>query len=231
MTVRCIRQQIQGELDGVAVWRRMLTDADLAMRWRTTRRAVSLPELATEQLPRGAVSVDVREYVKQSDPWNRERTRITMRWEQPEMALSRLPRKYIEGGLIGDRSNPCVVRLRAVVSTDATETRVLLRARSAARLLVDGREVAKLNLLPYASDGHQEVPVPPEPLYAGMHPVQAGDQEATAAISLAAGEHVFELETLAGGKSMRVELGETVVALGSPERGFEVLATGAARYG
>lgn len=220
----------QGELDNVVVWRRMLTDADVALRWQTTRRSVSLPELLTEQLPRGAVSVDVREYVKQSDPWNRERTRITMRWEQPAMALSRLPRKYIEGGLIGDRSNPCVVRLRAVVKTEAIETRVLLRARSAARLLIDGHEVAKLNLLPYASDGHQEVPVPPEPLYPGMHSVQAGDQEATAEISLLAGEHVFELETLAGGKSMRVELGETVLALGSSERGFEVLATGAERY-
>ena len=221
----------QGELDDVAVWRRMLTDADLAVRWRTTRRSVSLPELLADQLPRGVVSVDVREYVKQSDPWNRERTRITMRWEQSSMALSRLPRKYIEGGLIGDRSNPCVVRLRAVIRTDDLQTRLLLRARSAARLLIDGTEVAKLNLLPYASDGHQEVPVPAEPLYPGMHPVQAGDQETTAAISLSAGEHVFELETLAGGKSMRVELGETVVALGSPEQGFEVLTAGSERYG
>ena len=220
----------QGVLDGVAVWRRMLTDADVSRRWRTTRRSESLPELAAEQLSRGVVTVDVREYVKQSDPWNRERTRITTRWEQPVMALSRLPRKYIDGGLIGDRSNSCVVRLRTVVSTEEQQTRVLVRARSAARLLIDGREVAKLNLLPYASDGHQEVPVPPEPLYAGMHPVQAGDQEVTVEVSLATGEHVFELETLAGGKSMRVELGETVVALGSPERGFEVLSAGAERY-
>jgi hypothetical protein len=112
----------QGVLDGVAVWRRMLTDADVSGRWRTTRRSESLPELAAEQLSRGVVTVDVREYVKQSDPWNRERTRITTRWEQPVMALSRLPRKYIDGGLIGDRSNPCVVRLRTVVSTEEQQT-------------------------------------------------------------------------------------------------------------
>ncbi len=214
----------QGVLDGVLVHRRMLTDADIAARWQTTRKAESLPELLATELTRGVVTVDVREHVKQSDPWNRERTRITMRWEQPVMALTRLPRKYVAGGLIGDRSNPCVVRLRTIVSTAEQTTQVLLRARSATRLLIDGQEVAKLNLLPYASDGHQEVPVPPEPLYSQMHPVQAGDQEVTAGVVLTAGEHLIELETLAGGKNMRVELGETLVALGSAQTGFRVLS-------
>ncbi|MEY3459540.1 MAG: hypothetical protein RL215_2697 [Planctomycetota bacterium] len=213
----------QGMLDEVRIYRRALTDSEITQRYHTTRRSQSLQEVAAAELPAGKVFVDLRENVRQADPWNRERTRITQQWTQPASALLRLPRKYLPGGVIGDRTNPSVVRMRLQLETPATSTHVLIRARSASRLLVDGREVLKLTQTPYASDGHQEVPTPPEPLYASMHPVPAGDQEAMAAIELSAGVHLFEMETVAGGKNMRVELGETLAAIGSPEDGFQLL--------
>ncbi|MFM7057023.1 MAG: DUF1553 domain-containing protein [Planctomycetota bacterium] len=213
----------QGQLDDLRIYRRALTDAEIQHRARTTRRTQSLPEVATSELPANAVFVDLRENVKQSDPWNRERTRITQQWAQSSAALLRLPRKYIPGGLIGDRSNPVIVRMRLQLTTPELRTHLLIRARSSARLLVDGREILRLTQAPYASDGHQEVPEPPEPLYPAMHPVPAGDQEAVAPIELSAGSHVVEFEALAGGKNMRVELGETLAAIGSREAGFQLL--------
>lgn len=210
----------QGMLDDLRIYRRALTDAEIRQRARTTRRTQSLPEVVAADLPTDQVFVDIRENVRQADPWNRERTRITQQWTQPSTALLRLPRKYLPGGIIGDRTNPSLLRMRLQLTTPDLSTSILIRARSAARLLIDGREVLQLTQAPYASDGHQEVPIPPEPLYPGMHPVPAGDQEAVAPLKLAAGTHLIEFETVVGGKNMRVELGETLVAIGAPETGF-----------
>lgn len=214
----------QGAMDNLSVYRSALNDADVQLRYRSNRKAYSIPETASSDLPSGAVLLDIREYVRQSDPWDRERTRITMQWQQPAAALIRLPRKYVAGGLIGDRSSPAIIRMRTLLSTAAVKTQFLIRARSVSRLLIDGVEVATLTPLPYASDGHQEVPVPPEPLYPGMHPVPAGDQEVIADVDLAAGRHLVEFEAMVGGKNMRVEASETLVAMGSAATGFEVIS-------
>ncbi len=214
----------RGAIDDLSVYRSELKDADIRGLYRTTRRTQSIPETADQDLPSGAVLVDIRENVRQSKPWDRERTRITMQWQQPAAALTRLPRKYVNGGVIGDRSSPSVLRMRTQLSTAEVTTQFLIRARSASRLLIDGTEVATLTPLPYASDGHQEVPEPPAPLYPEMHPVPAGDQEVVVEVPLSAGRHLVEFESLVGGRSMRVEASETLVAMGSAATGFEVIS-------
>ena len=213
----------QGMLDELRIYRRALTDAEIQQRARTTRRTQSLPETVAADLPADQVFVDIRENVRQADPWNRERTRMTQQWTQPSAALLRLPRKYLPGGIIGDRTNPSLLRMRLHLTTPDLSTNILIRGRSSSRLLIDGHEVLRLIQAPYASDGHQEVPVPPEPLYPGMHPVPAGDQETVAPVKFTAGSHLIEFETVVGGKNMRVELGETLVAIGAPETGFSLL--------
>ncbi len=220
----------RGSMDEVSVFRRELTDAEIQSRFRTTRKSTSLPEIADADVPAGAVLMEVRENVRLSDPWNRDRTRITTRWTQPAAAITGLPRKYMDGGLIADRTNPSVLRMRVSMNVPEVTTQFLIRSRSSARLLIDGKEVASLKQAPYASDGHQEVPTPPEPLYPEMHPVPAGDQESVVSVTLAAGSHLIEFETLVGGKNMRVEASETLVAMGSPERGFEVISPTDASY-
>ena len=221
----------RGSIDELSLFRRRLTDVEIQSRWQTTRRSVSLPEVADADLPDGAVLLDVREFARAGDPWNRDRTRITMQWQQPVAAITALPRKYAAGGLIADRTNPSILRMRCRFSSPEVTTQFLIRGRSGARLKIDGQEVARLVQAEYASDGHQEVPIPPEPLYEFMHPVPAGDQEAVVPVTLTAGTHLVEFEALIGGKNMRVEASETLVAMGSPERGFELLSPTDASYG
>lgn len=222
---------IRGAVDELSIYRRELMDAEIQNRFRTTRQSPSLPEIADADIPVGAVLLDVREFVPASDPWIRDRTRITMRWQQPVAAITALPRKYGESGLIIDRTNPTVLRMRCRLNMPEVNTQFLIRARSSARLLIDGNEVAQLKQAPYASDGHQEVPIPPEPLYPAMHPVPAGDQEAVVPVKLTQGTHLIEFEAVIGGRNMRVEASETLVAMGSPERGFELLSPSDISYG
>ncbi|MFN9721484.1 MAG: DUF1549 domain-containing protein, partial [Planctomycetota bacterium] len=220
----------RGSMDEISVFRRELADSEIQSRFRTTRRSHSLPEVGDVDIPVGAVLLEVRENVRLSDPWNRDRTRVTTRWTQPAAAVTGLPRKYMDGGLIADRTNPSVLRMRVQLNLPEVSTQFLIRSRSSSRLLIDGQEVASLKQAAYASDGHQEVPPTPQPLYPDMHPVPAGDQESVVPVKLTAGSHLIEFETLVGGRSMRVEASETLVAMGSPERGFEVISPTDASY-
>ena len=97
----------------------------------TTRKSDSIPEVADADLPNGAVLLDVREFSRMGDPWNRDRTRITMQWQQPVAAITALPRKYADGGLIADRSNPSILRMRCRFSSPEVTTQFLIRARRA----------------------------------------------------------------------------------------------------
>lgn len=203
----------RGELDNIAVYRRELRPDEIADRWVTTRPAGFLPELADSDVPVDTVTVEIRERVQVAQPWAREGTQITQRWQQPVAALHRLPRHYIKGGLAGDRTNPSTLRLRTIVETPEWNGRVLIRSRSQARLLVDGVVTAQLGMMSSAASGHQEVPEPPAPHYPQMHPVASGCQEAVVPLLLAAGQHMFELETLVGGRNMRLEIGDTLIAL------------------
>ncbi|MCA9062227.1 MAG: DUF1553 domain-containing protein [Planctomycetaceae bacterium] len=222
----------RGGIDELCVYRRMLTDDEIARRYRTTRKTPEIPELASNELPRNTVVLDIREAVKQDDPWNREGTRLTMQWQQPAAAIAVVPRKYSSGAVITDRTNPCIVRMRTWIHTDDTrQTNVLIRARTSSRLLVDDTPVAQIHATSYASDGHQEVPEPPEPLYATMHPVPAGDQEVVVPLELSPGDHLFEFEAVVGGRNMRLESGETLVALGDRESGFDLLSPGLVKVG
>lgn len=217
------RSTLRGAIDELAVYRRMLDDEEIATRWKTTRPQRFLRELADAELPDNAVTVEIREHVLVDKPWERERTRITMRWQQQIAALHRLPVHYIEGGLAGDRTNPATLRLRTYIETPQLESRLLVRARSRTRLRIDGVEVAELEMMSSAASGHQEVPEPPAPLYVSMHPVAAGNQETVVPIKLTSGRHLIELETLVGGRNMRMEIGDTVIALGDRNTGFRLL--------
>ena len=215
---------IRGLIDEVAIFRRRLTDREISERFQTTRPSTALPEMASSELPEDAVIFDVRENVSLAKPWDRQGTRITMQWQQPVAAVSAVPKKYIVGGLIGDRTNPYVLRMRSRLTTPTMETNILIRSRSSARLIIDGQVMATIEQTRYATDGHADVREPVPPLYPQMHPVPTGDQETVLPVTLTAGPHVIELETVVGGKGMRVENSEVMIALGSAADGFQLLS-------
>ncbi|MBL8815331.1 MAG: DUF1553 domain-containing protein [Planctomyces sp.] len=214
----------RGMVDEIAVFRRPLTDREIQERFHSTRPSASLTEIADHELPGETVVVDIRESVRLNEPWNSDGTRITSQWEQQTAAVTALPRKYLPGGIIGDRTNPSILRMRLRITTAALETQMLIRARSHARLSIDGQIVAELQQASYASDGHEEVPPAPEPLYEHMHPVPAGDQETVVPVSLTPGEHLIQFEAVIGGRNMRVEASETLVAWGTPQTAFYLLS-------
>ncbi len=215
---------LKGDLDEIAIFRRSLTDREITERFRTTRPSAALAELPDEQLPTDAVVLDVLEGISLTDPWSRETSRITMQWQQPLAAVSAVPKKYISGGIIGDRTNPWLLRMRCRVRTSELSAQILIRSRSHSRLTVDGKVVASIEQKKYASDGHEDVSEPAPLLFEHMHPLPAGDQEVVTDLKLSAGEHLFQLETVIGGRGMRIENGETLMAVGESGSGFVLVS-------
>ncbi|MDX2037250.1 MAG: DUF1553 domain-containing protein [Isosphaeraceae bacterium] len=128
-------------------------------------------------------------------------------------ALIRLPTRYDGRGIEVDRKGPILVRVSTTAEPKAGTYRLILRSRSAARLVVDGKVKAETKPISRNSSGHE--PVPPEnPLrFAGEHRLPSGSQERVVEWTADGARHEFEIRAIVGGKGLRNETGEIVAAL------------------
>jgi len=142
--------------------------------------------------------------------------------QAPAFALFRLPHRYVETGVRGPRSDPFLVRAYARVALPAGTHRLLLRARGAAVLFVDGRDVLRT---PFPPAGSDDKPVKVQDDYVDLGGdfrfAPPGNRDAWCEFDSDGGDHQIVLETVVGfvigdKKRRRPELGETVVGW-SPE--------------
>lgn len=183
-------------------------------RLRSVPSLVALSLLAALSAPTRA---DVR--FEHIDPlpkdwsWSLPGSGATGPFEAPAFALTRLPRKYGPGGSIDD--HPAGIGLHGVaeVCVPAGPVRLLLRARGAARLVVDGTPLVSTPPLSKNSSGHEPVPPPVEPPDPRWHPLAPGDNEVSIAWSSDGQPHRFELWAVVGGPGLRPETGELIVAV------------------
>src|SRR5262245_7158063 len=163
-----------------------------------------------------AVDVEVFETGVPTAGWPKAWPEATERYTEPAFALSHLPWRYTGTGVRAQRPNPLLMRAAVTSTLPAGRYRVLLRARGAARLLLDGKEVVTLAGLKALLNGHN--PIRRDALDLGMtRRLGVGDHEKLADVVLDGKPHRWELHLRVGAQSgktkMRQELGETLVAL------------------
>jgi hypothetical protein len=143
----------------------------------------------------------------------------------PAIGISRIPAKFSTRGIEIDRSHPFALHAEATLTVPAGPQRLILRARNAARLLVDGRVLAETKPVKPNASGHEDVPevVPPED--ARWRYVAPGDQERIVAWTSDGLPHRVELWAIVGGKRLRAETGELSVSIVAPD-GVPVLVGG-----
>lgn len=143
--------------------------------------------------------------------------------EAPAFAFFRLPHRYVDTGVRGARGDPFLMRAYGKVRLPAGSHRLLLRARGASVLFVDGEPLLRT---PFPPPGSDDKPVKVQDNYldlgAGFRFAPPGNRDAWCEFDSSGGEHRFVLETVVGhvigGKSRRrPELGETVVAISPGE--------------
>jgi hypothetical protein len=203
-----------GSIDEVAIYRTALPAERIAARWQVLQPK---PYVTTLDPPKDGVLVEVMEGIPDKLSWDFIAPEPTERYIEPAFALVEIAHKYSPLGVRADRSNPFVVRVTGDVELPAGDCRLLIRSRSASRLFIDGK-LAVQNPFPTArGDGHNEVwgidrtPAP------GHRALRPGDQDTIATFKSDGGRHRLTWEVFLGGKSVRPELGETLIALAAPE--------------
>jgi hypothetical protein len=225
----------RGGLDAVAIHREIVSDADLKARFRRVGGAAVaqlapavMPDLGP--LPAGRVVATFHEGMPAQDRWLTAAEKLpgeTLRWSGREFLLPRLPRRYDDWGIRASWKGPVLTRLAADVALPPGRHRVVLRARGLSRLWMDGALVTSTKPPKGDAGGHDPITPVPTPPLPGLSRVGFGVQEVFGEVTVKPGSPVrVVLETLVGGKRLRAEPGELVVAVQTADgRSFNVLHT------
>jgi hypothetical protein len=217
---------LQGRIDEVAIYRSALPAERIAARAKIDDAHPIAPPVKLPAPPVGEILVQIFENVAEPDqpPTGDPALEFTV----PAMAFVDLPRKYNDKGLIEDWQQPILVRAITRVASAAGEQRVLLRAKDAARLSIDGKVVAQTARLNKNASGHERVPTLAEAETSDLRATPPGHQEKLATIKRDGKPHLVLLEAIVGSQGLRPEIGELTVALAAPDRSFQLVTPGAA---
>lgn len=206
----------RGWLDDVTVWKAAVPEATLAGRYQFVPPP---PVVARETLTAGRVTVQLCEVgLPDRNAWPDVPLVATEAYHEDAFGFFEVPHKYVDTGVRGDRANPYLLRAAAVVNFPAGQHRLLLRARGATRLYIDGQLLLTTPFPPGDGSGHGTVADPKTYLNLGpdFRFAPPGNREAWVPFESKGGEQVVLMETIVGnylGKAKRrPELGETVVA-------------------
>ncbi len=203
-----------GLIDEVAVYRSTLTRSDIERHYRAVKTppAAALPAIAVGPVSKH-VTVDILEGIADGRNWEFTESEPTTRYQSAAFGLAGLPKKYNDKAILIDRAGPYLVRAGANLQLPAGEYRLLLRARGAARVQLDGLVIAQTKFRKAADNGHGDVPDLPSSKEPGLAFLPADNQEQMATIKLDGGPHAFRLETIVGDQKLRHELGELSLSI------------------
>lgn len=211
---------LSGWLDDVAIYRGKIDAEVLKSRYQFVSPP---PPIAQKEVPTGRVLVQIAEEgMPESNAWPSEPPKVAESYLEDVFGFLEVPQKYVDTGVRGERHIPFLLRAAASVTFPKGKHRLLLRARGATNLFLDGKSVLNTPFPPNDSDGHHLVSDQKDYLNLGsdFRFVPPGNREAWCEITGTGKPQFIVLETVVGsfaGKSVRrPELGETVVAW-SPE--------------
>ena len=218
---------LSGRIDEVAIYRTALVPRRLTTHFQCTRPDTRLAEIPDAKVPGNAILVELLDGVPAKTSWDFPRSRPVERWQQTAAAWVGLPRRYSSGGLIVDRPSPFLLRARSHLKLPAGKYQLVLRARNAARLSIDGRLVASTGFLSRNASGHEKVPPQVVSGRDDLVDLSPGHQQALVDVTIEpapGNDHLVLLEAFVGGAGVRTELGELLVGIAPKGKPFRLLA-------
>jgi hypothetical protein len=171
--------------------------------------------LAIAILPANAqVRVDLFEKVPAGSEFDLSARQPATTYDEPAFGFPRIPTRYSENALPMDRSTPFILRATFEREYPGATRTFRLRARGAAMLLVDGKEIARTKPQPPNTSGDDPVPPPPIKQDSPLRPAPYPHQDVVAKLPLGAGKHTFVLIAAIGGKGLFPSPGELAVSTG-----------------
>ncbi len=213
---RTAQHTLTGWLDEVAIYRGPINLERLKAKYQFVPPP---PPVAQKDVPEGRVMVQLAEEgMPDANAWPSAPPKVAETYTEDVFGFLDVPQKYVETGVRGERHVPFLLRAAAKVTFPPGRHRLLLRARGATNLYLDGKIVLTTPFPPNDSDGHHLVADQRDYLDLGpdFRFAPPGNRESWCEFEGTGKPQFFVLETLVGsyvGKSVRrPELGETVVA-------------------
>ena len=214
----------KGLMDEVAVYRRELTEEQIAQRYPVVPY---VPVVDEALLTSGKVKVEVLENLDRISKWPRRFPDASDFYEEERFGFFQLPQKYNEKGIREDRSNPFMLRASAGIVIPEGEHRLLVRSRGKGRLWLDGKVIAETAGVERSSLGaHGHVADATTVEAPGLRYLGPGDNEIAVPVVGDGKRHALVFEMIAGNGRVRTTLGETSVSLENSEGEFVLLSPG-----
>src|SRR5690606_21007144 len=160
----------QGLIDEIAIFRKVLSDEQLASRFRREgpeRNIYEIPEVVPQfaVLPE-AVTVRVFEGVPAHDRWvaaDRLPAEPVVTYSASEFLFSRLPRRYDDWGVRDAWKPTTLLQAAADIELPSGNHRLLLRARGLSRVWLEDEVIARTGVRKGSTSAHQLMRPLPEP--------------------------------------------------------------------
>ncbi|MCB1098536.1 MAG: DUF1549 domain-containing protein, partial [Verrucomicrobiae bacterium] len=223
-----------GMLDEVAVHRSIVPDSELKARFhREGPQRIEMPELIQPQvadtdIPAGSVLMLVAEGLAWHTRWPHPDQPMQVSTELlHEFYIPRMPFRYDAWGIRESWKPAAMVTMVADVTMPPGEHYGILRVRGLSRLWVDGTLILITRPHSGSTDGHGPVLPLPEPPRPGLEPVAYGDHEYPVVFEIPpSGKARVIVESVIGGKSLRVEPGEMCLAIATDNSYFLLAPSG-----
>lgn len=213
-----------------------------------------MPVILASELPRGAARVEIFEFPLKSDSaavetfegadstpvdpdaaahdpvWSEVPPHKTTEFSEDAFVLGALPQKYSARGVRADRSRPFLVRMAGVVTLPPGSQTLHLRSLTGTRISLDGKVVLQTPLQKAKYGDAEAVPDQLElQLVKEMPLLPPGHREVQATVTGDGKPKVLVLETWVGGKTVRPEIGELSLWVGSAGKWELLPAEGASK--
>lgn len=212
-----------GGMDEVAIHRTALSPNRI--RARFSKHDVPVIIEPSKAIPPRDLLVEIFENVPNASAWPKTAGKLTDTYTASAFAFRETPRKYDEHAVQQDRSPTFVLRAWAEVVLPKGKHRLLLRARNAAKVFVDGKLRVETPFHNIRGSAHGKIRKVAVLKDADVRPLQTGDTERVVTITGDGKRHRVRLDVIVGGGGKkRPELGETTVSIETEDNQFLVLS-------
>ncbi len=201
----------RGLIDEVALYRRVLTEAELTERFPVPPY---VPSFTDGEITGDKIRVEIVENLGKVGAWPKKFPEPSLAYDEEVFGFFRIPEKYTGAGVREDWSNPYLLRAAARITLPEGERELLMRTRGKSRLWIDGEVVAESEFGNFGGGAHNEIDTEKLDTVDGdLRYLGPGDREQVVKISGDGREHLVVLEMIAGNGRVRSTLGETSLSL------------------
>ena len=192
---------------------------------KTDKKATAIvrrtPKIDWTSVTADSVRIEICEdWHPEKNTWPDQALLATETYDAPAFGFARIPEKYVDTGVRGERSDPFFFRALAKVKLPAGKHRLLLRGQGASALFINDKLILTT---PFAPSGTDNKPVKTQDdfldLGGNFRFAPPGNRDAWCEFTCEEGEQHIVLESVIGfvvnakGARRRNELGETVAAI------------------